>query len=94
MPLPAGNETRETTYGFTGGQGWYNLMIEADPSNDQILYVGGIDLYRSNDAGNSWTTISNWTTNVHSDQHAMTFKPGNSNIAVFDIIVWYNLSLK
>ena len=83
MPLPAGNETRETIYGFTGGQAWYNLMIEADPNNDQIIYVGGIDLYRSSNGGNSWTTISNWTTNVHSDQHAMTFKPGNSNIAVF-----------
>ena len=83
MPLPVGNETRETTYGFTGGQGWYNLTIEADPSNDQIVYVGGIDLYRSSDGGNSWVSISNWTTNVHSDQHAITFKPGNSNIAVF-----------
>ncbi len=83
MPLPAGNETRETIYGFTGGQAWYNLMIEVDPNNDQIIYVGGIDLYRSSNGGNSWTTISNWTTNVHSDQHAMTFKPGNSNIAVF-----------
>jgi hypothetical protein len=93
--LPVGNETRETTYGFTGGQGWYNLMIEADPSNDQTVYVGGIDLYRSSNGGNSWTTISNWTTNVHSDQHAMTFKPGNSNIAVFgnDGGVYYGGSL-
>ena len=95
MPLPVGNETRETTYGFTGGQAWYNLMIECDPSNDQTVYVGGIDLYRSNDGGNSWTTISNWTTNVHSDQHGMTFKPGNSNIAVFgnDGGVYYSGSL-
>ena len=70
-------------------------MIEADPSNDQTVYVGGIDLYRSSNGGNSWTTISNWTTNVHSDQHAMTFKPGNSNIAVFgnDGGVYYGGSL-
>lgn len=81
--LPTGNETRETTYGFTGGQAWYDLMIESDPGDDQTIYVGGIDLYKSSDGGGSWTTISNWTTNVHSDQHAMTFKPGNSNIAIF-----------
>ncbi len=81
--LPAGDETREATYGFTGGQAWYDLMIESDPVDDKIIYVGGIDLYRSTNGGNSWTTISNWTTNVHSDQHAMTFKPGNSNVAVF-----------
>ena len=93
--LPVGNETRETTFGFTGGQAFYNLMIESDPNNDQTIYVGGIDLYRSNDGGNSWTTISNWTTNVHSDQHAMTFKPGNSNIAIFgnDGGVYYARSL-
>ncbi|MFC4817978.1 MULTISPECIES: PA domain-containing protein [unclassified Flavobacterium] len=81
--LPAGNETREITYGFTGQQAFYNLMIESDPTNDQIIFVGGIDLYRSNNGGTAWTTISNWTVDVHSDQHAMTFKPGNSNIAVF-----------
>lgn len=81
--LPIGNETRETTYGFTGGQAWYDLMIESDPGDDQTIYVGGIDLYKSSDGCNSWTTISNWTTNVHSDQHAMTFKPGNSNVALF-----------
>ena len=94
-PLPAGNETRETTYGFTGGQAWYDLMIESDPGDDQTIYVGGIDLYRSSDGGGSWTTISNWTTNVHSDQHAMTFKPGNSNVALFgnDGGVYYSGSL-
>lgn len=83
LTLPTGNETREITYGFTGQQAFYDLMIESDPSNDQILYVGGIDLYRSANGGNSWVTISDWTSNVHSDQHAMTFKPNNSNVAIF-----------
>lgn len=83
LSLPVGNEIRETTYGFTGAQAFYDLLIESDPTNDQIIYVGGIDLYRSADSGTSWTTISSWYTNVHSDQHAMVFKPGNSNIALF-----------
>ncbi|HLO73930.1 MAG TPA: PA domain-containing protein [Flavobacterium sp.] len=83
LTLPTGNETREITYGFTGQQAFYDLMIESDPSNDQILYVGGIDLYRSTDGANSWVTISDWTSNVHADQHAMAFKPNNSNIAIF-----------
>lgn len=83
LNLPAGNEARETTYGFTGAQAFYDLMIESDPTNDQIIYLGGIDLYRSANGGTSWTTISNWTVNVHSDQHAMTFKPGSPNAAIF-----------
>ena len=71
LALPAGNETRETTYGFTGAQAFYDLMIESDPTNDQILYVGGIDLYRSANGGTTtagWVAISNWTANVHFDQ--------------------------
>lgn len=93
--LPVGNETRETTYGFTGAQAFYDLMIETDPTNDAIVYVGGIDLYRSANSGASWTTISNWTTDVHSDQHALTFKPGSPNVGVFgnDGGVYYSSSL-
>lgn len=93
--LPVGNETRETTYGFTGQQAFYDLLIKVDPSNDQIVYVGGIDLYRSPDGGATWTAISNWTANVHSDQHAMAFKPNNSNIGLFgnDGGVYYSGSL-
>ncbi len=93
--LPTGNESRETTYGFTGAQAFYDLLIKVDPSNDQIVYVGGIDLYRSANGGTSWTTISNWTSDVHSDQHAMAFKPGNSNIGIFgnDGGVYYSGSL-
>jgi len=83
LSLPSGNEGREATYGFTGAQAFYDLMIESDPTNDQIIYVGGIDLYRSSNSGSSWTAISDWFSNVHSDQHAMVFKPGNPNIALF-----------
>ncbi len=78
---------------FTRGQSFYDLMIEADPNNDDIVYVGGIDLFRSTNSGNSWTQISKWSNNsglaglsvsfVHADQHAMTFRPGNSNQAIF-----------
>ena len=93
--FPAGDEGREATYGFTGQQAFYDMMIETSPTNDAILYVGGIDLYRSANSGTSWTTISNWMSDVHSDQHAMTFKPGNPNVAIFgnDGGVYYSGSL-
>ena len=81
-------------------------MIEVDPNNDNILYVGGIDLFRStNSSAVSWTQISKWSNNpglntlnvpfVHADQHAMTFRPGNSNQAIFgnDGGVYYASSL-
>ncbi|QKX03630.1 T9SS type A sorting domain-containing protein [Aquimarina sp. TRL1] len=78
---------------FTRGQAFYDLMIEADPTNDNVVYVGGIDLFRSANGGNNWTQISKWSNNsglaqlraslVHADQHAMVFRPGNTNQAIF-----------
>jgi len=92
--------TREYVYGFTGAQAFYDLMIECDPTNKDILYVGGIDLFRTTTAttgtaSTMWTQISQWKTNVHSDQHALTFKPGSPNVGVFgnDGGVYYGSSL-
>jgi photosystem II stability/assembly factor-like uncharacterized protein len=78
---------------FTRGQAFYDLVIECDPTNDAIVYIGGIDLFRSTDSGSSWSQISKWSNNnnlaaltcslVHADQHVMTFRPGASNQAVF-----------
>ncbi len=89
------NETRETEAGFTGYQAFYDMMIETDPTNDAIVYVGGIDLYRTANSGSTWAVISNWTTNVHSDQHGMAFKPGSPNVGIFgnDGGVYYGSSL-
>jgi len=95
LGAPPANETRETEAGFTGYQAFYDMMIETDPTNDAIVYIGGIDLYRSTNSGAAWTAISNWTTNVHSDQHGMSFKPGSPNVGIFgnDGGVYYGSSL-
>lgn len=78
---------------FARGQAFYNLMVEADPNNDNIVYVGGIDLFRSGDSGGTWQQISKWNdegslkdlpvSEVHADHHVMQFRPGNSNQAIF-----------
>jgi hypothetical protein len=85
---------------FTNGQSFYDLMLEVDPANDAIVYVGGINIYRSSDSGSNWTEISDWrgatgTSLVHSDQHGMAFKPGDSNTAIFgnDGGVFYSSNL-
>ena len=103
--LPNDADTGIPANDFCRGQAFYDLMIEADPNNDNIVYVGGIDLFRSSNGGNSWGQISKWSNNnnlaglscslVHADQHAMTFRPGNSNQAIFgtDGGVYYASSL-
>jgi subtilisin-like proprotein convertase family protein/photosystem II stability/assembly factor-like uncharacterized protein len=82
---------------FTRGQDFYDLVIEVDPTDDQTIYVGGIDLFRSTSGTTTnipaqWKQISKWSNNanlntlncsyVHADQHAFTFRPGANNEAV------------
>lgn len=79
---------------FTRGQDFYDLVIEVDPINDDIIYVGGVDLFRSSsgittDSASKWEQISKWNSSitgtfsyVHADQHAFAFRPGANNEAV------------
>lgn len=82
---------------FTNGQAFYDLIIEVDPINDNIVYVGGINLFRTTlgvltNNANDWKQISKWTNAsglenlncavVHADQHALAFRPGLNNEAV------------
>jgi hypothetical protein len=77
---------------FTRGQAFYDLVIEVDPSNDQIIYAGGIDSFRSTNGGNTWNQISKWVNAfglenlnipfVHADIHALTFHPTDPNQGV------------
>jgi photosystem II stability/assembly factor-like uncharacterized protein len=59
-----------------GGQGWYNLSLDADPNDATRLIAGGIGLYRSTDAG---VTFSGVGGNVHVDHHVARWEPGNDS---------------
>jgi hypothetical protein len=69
-------------------QGWYDISIAADPNNVNVCYVGGIDLFKTTNAGSSWQQVSHWYggfgfQEVHADQHLALFEPGNSNVIYF-----------
>ncbi|MGY5352390.1 T9SS type A sorting domain-containing protein [Wenyingzhuangia sp. IMCC45533] len=78
---------------FARDQGFYNLTLEVDPTDDAILYAGGINLFRSSNSGASWSQISKWSNSnnlpnldislVHPDQHAVAFNILDSNKGVF-----------
>jgi hypothetical protein len=66
---------------FTRGQAFYDLLIGADPTNDDIIYVGGIDLFKSINGGTSFSQFTHWYggfgfQDVHSDQHGIAFGNG------------------
>jgi PKD repeat protein len=73
-------------------QGWYDNVIAVDPVNPNRVWVGGIDLFRSDDGGANWGLASYWwpplsdTRRVHADNHAIVFHPqynGSSNQALY-----------
>lgn len=73
---------------FSRGQAWYDLCIAVDPNNSNIVYVGGIDLFKSTNGGASWNQISHWFGGfshqyVHADQHNIIFPTSNSNTIYF-----------
>ncbi|MBK7709030.1 MAG: hypothetical protein IPJ30_25590 [Acidobacteria bacterium] len=62
---------------FSNGQGWYDLAIAVDPNNRDILFVGGIDLFKSSDHTLIRTQIAHWYggfgLHVHADQRQHRF---------------------
>ena len=72
---------------FTRNQAWYNLASVVDPDDEDILYVGGINLFRTDNGGTSWSQLSSWVgcggySEVHSDHHILVFAPGSSDTLI------------
>jgi len=73
-------------------QGWYDNVIAVDPQSENVVWVGGIDLFRSDDGGANWGMASFWQEGktsaryVHADHHAIAFHPqfnGSANRTMF-----------
>jgi hypothetical protein len=63
-------------------QGWYDNVIAVDPMDANRVWVGGIDLWRSDNGGVDWGTAGYWWFDKgvdaqyhHADQHALVFHP-------------------
>ncbi len=73
---------------MTRGQAWYDLSMAVDPNNENRLFIGGIDLFRSTNGGSAWSQVAHWYGGfgyqyVHADQHIVLFEPGSSSVAYF-----------
>lgn len=74
-----GTSWNPTTLPALGGQSWYNLIMAVDPNDANRVWVGAVALFASTNGGTNWTSIGIG----HSDQHAIVYRPGNSNEMVF-----------
>ncbi len=68
----------------TGSQAWYDLCIHVDPLNAQIVHVGGVNLWRSDNGGRTWKITGHWTGSgaqaIHADQHTFYYNPANRRL--------------
>jgi photosystem II stability/assembly factor-like uncharacterized protein len=60
---------------FALGQAFYNFCIAVSPTDGNYLYIGGIELYRSQDGGREFFQVSFGGRAMHIDQHTVCFVP-------------------
>lgn len=69
----------------SGGQAWYDLALAADPNDENILFAGGVNTWKSVDGGHSWSLNSHWyggggVQAVHADKHYLEYRPNSSTL--------------
>ncbi len=70
---------------------WHAMDLAVDPNDPATVYAGGLDIWRTNDSGNSWAHLSDWSLMyygggdqyIHADQHTIVYKPGSSNTILY-----------
>jgi PKD repeat protein len=65
------------------GQGWYSIAIGVSPTDPNVVIVGGVNVWRSDDLGGSWSLNAHWyggggAPYVHADIHDIAFSPGQN----------------
>ena len=77
---PIGAATIDGTNSGNFSESFFDQTLAIDPADatGKTVVLGGVGIYRSIDAGTSWTTLApNGAT--HSDQHAIAFDPANAH---------------
>lgn len=70
------------------GQGWYTLSLAASPTNASEIIVGGVNIWRSTNAGVTWKLNADQTGSgapyVHADIHDLEYLNGTTYFAACD----------
>ena len=66
----------------SGGQGWYDIALDASPSNPNEIIAGGVNSWKSVNGGSSWSLNTHWTgaggrPYVHADLHDVLYVTGS-----------------
>lgn len=79
MSLPGGDRN------LAKKQGWYDLIVKVSPDDEDVVLVGGLNVFRTTDGGANWVQMfdgdrrkSSYLQYVHVDQHEMLFKSADT----------------
>lgn len=66
-----------------GGQAWYDIAIDASPTNANEIIAGGVNTWKSINGGSTWTLNSHWYGGggkpyVHADLHVVYYTSGTT----------------
>jgi hypothetical protein len=80
LPVSVGNQPPAAA-DFCRGQAFYDLMIGMNPANDEEVYVGGIEIFRtttafSANAASMWTQYTDWTVAPTTTGSTVTLRDG------------------
>ena len=89
IKIPMGGIQNKDSANITNAQGGYDFFLaigSAPTEGPPNIYIGGIDIFRSTDAGNSWKDITDSYSQYyakdnreqHSDQHGLAFSAAPS----------------
>lgn len=67
----------------TGGQGWYDIAMDASPTNANEIIAGGVNTWKSTNGGSTWALNTHWTGSggrpyVHADLHYVLYVNGTT----------------
>ena len=79
FPIPTDEDTNFLDAGALGGFGWYFGKIRVNPNDENDLFLLGVDLWRTKDAGLTWNLATPpwWEFSVHADKHDLNFTASN-----------------
>ena len=66
-----------------GGQAWYDLALSVSQDDENLLFVGGINCWKSTNSGQDWNINTHWygangSTYMHADEHMLRYNPLNN----------------
>lgn len=70
----------------TEGYGWYTLTIAVSPSDENLIFTGGINLWKSTNGGLDWQILTHENPNIPNvyntwvDYHDLRFRPGTEQL--------------